>query len=87
MSPEHEGTQRHPMTGNEMSASAEGGLERHQYDVIVIGAGGSGLRAAIAAHESGARVAVLCKSLLEAAKDFSSAALSDDVAIMVVRRS
>jgi succinate dehydrogenase / fumarate reductase flavoprotein subunit len=55
---------RHPMTGNEMSGSAEGGLERHQYDVLVIGAGGSGLRAAIAAHESGARVAVLCKSLL-----------------------
>jgi succinate dehydrogenase / fumarate reductase flavoprotein subunit len=47
-----------------MSGTAEGGLERHRYDVIVIGAGGSGLRAAIAAHESGARVAVLCKSLL-----------------------
>ncbi len=59
-----ESTDRHPMTGNEMSATAEGGLERHQYDVIVIGAGGSGLRAAIAAHEAGARVAVLCKSLL-----------------------
>ncbi len=55
---------RHPMTGNEMSAAAPGGFERHQYDVIVIGAGGSGLRAAIAAHEAGARVAVVCKSLL-----------------------
>jgi succinate dehydrogenase / fumarate reductase flavoprotein subunit len=55
---------RHPMTGNEMSPSAEGGLERHAYDVVVIGAGGSGLRAAIAAHEAGARVAVVCKSLL-----------------------
>ena len=52
------------MTGNEMSGDAEGGIERHQYDVIVIGAGGSGLRAAIAAHEAGARVAVVCKSLL-----------------------
>jgi succinate dehydrogenase / fumarate reductase flavoprotein subunit len=52
------------MTGNEMSGSAEGGLERHQYDVVVIGAGGSGLRAAIAAHEAGARVAIVCKSLL-----------------------
>ncbi|MFZ2015901.1 MAG: fumarate reductase/succinate dehydrogenase flavoprotein subunit [Nocardioides sp.] len=39
-------------------------LERHQYDVIVIGAGGSGLRAAIAAQEGGAKVAVVCKSLL-----------------------
>ncbi|SEO77191.1 fumarate reductase/succinate dehydrogenase flavoprotein subunit [Trujillonella endophytica] len=39
-------------------------LERHEYDVIVVGAGGAGLRAAIAAHESGARTAVVCKSLL-----------------------
>jgi len=39
-------------------------LERHAYDVLVIGAGGAGLRAAIAAHESGARTAVVCKSLL-----------------------
>ena len=38
--------------------------ERHTYDVVVIGAGGSGLRAAIAAHEAGARTAVVCKSLL-----------------------
>src|SRR6478672_10611968 len=55
---------RHPMTGNEMSGAAAGGSERHTYDVVVIGAGGSGLRAAIAAHEAGARVAVVCKSLL-----------------------
>jgi len=55
---------RHPMTGNEMSGDAEGGMERHQYDVIVIGAGGSGLRSAIAAHEAGAKVGVVCKSLL-----------------------
>jgi succinate dehydrogenase / fumarate reductase flavoprotein subunit len=39
-------------------------FERHSYDVIIIGAGGSGLRAAIAAHEAGARTAVICKSLL-----------------------
>jgi succinate dehydrogenase / fumarate reductase flavoprotein subunit len=57
-------TQRHPMTGNEMSPEAAGGLERHSYDVVVIGAGGSGLRAAIAAHETGAKVAIVCKSLL-----------------------
>ncbi|MBB3083972.1 fumarate reductase/succinate dehydrogenase flavoprotein subunit [Geodermatophilus sabuli] len=39
-------------------------LERHEYDVVVVGAGGAGLRAAIAAHEAGARTAVVCKSLL-----------------------
>ncbi|MCW2636908.1 MAG: Succinate dehydrogenase [Blastococcus sp.] len=39
-------------------------LERHEYDVVVVGAGGAGLRAAIEAHENGARVAVVCKSLL-----------------------
>ncbi|WP_209307743.1 fumarate reductase/succinate dehydrogenase flavoprotein subunit [Geodermatophilus sp. DF01-2] len=39
-------------------------LERHAYDVVVVGAGGAGLRAAIAAHEAGARTAVVCKSLL-----------------------
>jgi len=55
---------RHPMTGNEMSGAAAGGLERHTYDVVVVGAGGAGLRAAIAAHEAGARTALVCKSLL-----------------------
>jgi succinate dehydrogenase / fumarate reductase, flavoprotein subunit len=39
-------------------------LDTHAYDVLIIGAGGSGLRAAIAAHDAGARVAVICKSLL-----------------------
>jgi succinate dehydrogenase / fumarate reductase flavoprotein subunit len=39
-------------------------LERHAYDVVVIGAGGAGLRAAIEACERGARTAVVCKSLL-----------------------
>jgi len=39
-------------------------FERHQYDVVVIGAGGAGLRAAIAAHDAGARTAIVCKSLL-----------------------
>jgi succinate dehydrogenase / fumarate reductase, flavoprotein subunit len=38
--------------------------ERHEYDVLVIGAGGAGLRAAIAAAEHGARTALVCKSLL-----------------------
>jgi succinate dehydrogenase / fumarate reductase, flavoprotein subunit len=55
---------RHEMTGNEMSGAAAGGLERHEYDVVVVGAGGAGLRAAIAAQEAGARTAIVCKSLL-----------------------
>ncbi|MEY8018429.1 fumarate reductase/succinate dehydrogenase flavoprotein subunit [Mycobacterium servetii] len=38
-------------------------VERHSYDVIVIGAGGSGLRAVIEARERGLKVAVVCKSL------------------------
>ncbi len=38
-------------------------VERHSYDVVVIGAGGSGLRAVIEARERGLRVAVVCKSL------------------------
>ena len=38
-------------------------IEKHNYDVLVIGAGGAGLRAAIAAHEAGLRVAIICKSL------------------------
>ncbi len=38
--------------------------ETYDYDVIIIGAGGSGLRAAIEAKERGLRVAVVCKSLL-----------------------
>ena len=38
--------------------------ESHQYDVIVIGAGGAGLRAAVEVQERGLRVAVICKSLL-----------------------
>jgi succinate dehydrogenase / fumarate reductase flavoprotein subunit len=38
-------------------------LERHAYDVLVIGAGGAGLRAVIEARQRGLRVGVLCKSL------------------------
>jgi succinate dehydrogenase / fumarate reductase flavoprotein subunit len=38
--------------------------ESHEYDVLIIGAGGAGLRAAIEALAHGARVAVVCKSLL-----------------------
>ncbi len=43
---------------------AVSGLETHEHDVIVIGAGGAGLRAAIEASSLGARTALVCKSLL-----------------------
>jgi succinate dehydrogenase/fumarate reductase flavoprotein subunit len=36
----------------------------HRYDVVIIGAGGAGLRAAIEASRSGAKTAIVCKSLL-----------------------
>src|SRR5580658_2362587 len=37
---------------------------QHQHDVLVIGAGGAGLRAAVEASATGAKVAVITKSLL-----------------------
>ncbi len=39
-------------------------LETHDMDVLVIGAGGAGLRAAIEARQAGLRTGVVCKSLL-----------------------
>lgn len=38
-------------------------VERQPWDVVVVGAGGAGLRAAVEARERGARTAVICKSL------------------------
>jgi succinate dehydrogenase / fumarate reductase flavoprotein subunit len=38
-------------------------IERHTFDVVVIGAGGAGLRAAIEARLQGKRTAIVCKSL------------------------
>ncbi len=39
-------------------------FETHAHDVLVIGAGGAGLRAAIEAKTAGADVGLVCKSLL-----------------------
>jgi succinate dehydrogenase flavoprotein subunit len=39
-------------------------LQQLEYDVLVIGAGGAGLRAAIEASAAGVRVGLICKSLL-----------------------
>ena len=38
--------------------------ECHEHDVVVIGAGGAGLRAAIEASSMGVSVALVCKSML-----------------------
>ena len=41
-----------------------GDYEQHDYDVLIIGAGGAGLRAAIEAEQRGLKVAIVTKSLL-----------------------
>jgi succinate dehydrogenase / fumarate reductase flavoprotein subunit len=41
-----------------------GAYQRVEHDVLVVGAGGAGLRAAIAAADAGVRVGLVCKSLL-----------------------
>ena len=38
--------------------------EIHEHEVVVVGAGGAGLRAAIAASAEGLSVGLVCKSLL-----------------------
>ena len=38
-------------------------MERHSYDVVIIGAGGAGMRAAIEAREAGLSVALVSKSM------------------------
>lgn len=40
------------------------GYQKHEFDVLVVGAGGAGLRAAIEASASGVKVGVVSKSLL-----------------------
>src|SRR5271168_1592097 len=46
------------------SAAVNSKYETHEHDVLIIGAGGAGLRAAIEALAQGASVGVVCKSLL-----------------------
>ena len=43
---------------------AEAKYETHEYDVVVIGAGGAGLRAAVESSAQGVKTALVCKSLL-----------------------
>jgi succinate dehydrogenase / fumarate reductase, flavoprotein subunit len=46
-----------------MATSESTDIERYSYDVVVIGAGGSGLRAAIEARARGKKTAIISKSL------------------------
>jgi succinate dehydrogenase / fumarate reductase flavoprotein subunit len=47
-----------------MTSASGRNFEVHEHDVLVIGAGGAGLRAAIEASAEGANVGLVCKSLL-----------------------
>jgi succinate dehydrogenase / fumarate reductase, flavoprotein subunit len=47
-----------------LAPESHGQIETHPVDVLVVGAGGAGLRAAIEAHDAGAKVGLVCKSLL-----------------------
>src|SRR5262249_40867929 len=55
---------RDPRLPDTMSAGAEPRYETHLHDVLVVGAGGAGLRAAIEAAAQGCSVGLICKSLL-----------------------
>src|SRR5919109_5532954 len=46
-----------------MTEQIDGQIERYEFDVVVIGAGGAGLRAAIEARALGKRTAIISKSL------------------------
>jgi succinate dehydrogenase / fumarate reductase flavoprotein subunit len=47
-----------------MSTPPTGTITTHDHDVLVVGAGGAGLRAAIGAAAAGVKVGLVCKSLL-----------------------
>src|ERR1019366_5719617 len=50
--------------GHPTAVTANSKYETHEHDVLIVGAGGAGLRAAIEALAQGAKVALVCKSLL-----------------------
>src|SRR5271154_1541158 len=50
--------------GHPTAVTATSKYETHEHDVLIIGAGGAGLRAALEALAQGAKVGVVCKSLL-----------------------
>jgi succinate dehydrogenase / fumarate reductase flavoprotein subunit len=52
------------LTGRSLPAESPDRIETHPVDVLVVGAGGAGLRAAIEAKAAGATVGLVCKSLL-----------------------
>src|SRR5581483_11547639 len=56
--------QRHRRPALAVLAMASESHETHEYDVVIIGAGGAGLRAAIEASAAGVKTALICKSLL-----------------------
>ena len=58
-----ENTQTHGTSAAGPAPRAQETVERHRYDVVVIGAGGAGLRAAIEARLAGKRTAIISKSL------------------------
>jgi succinate dehydrogenase / fumarate reductase, flavoprotein subunit len=58
-----EGTMATDAVAHEAGATQDAPVSHHTYDVLVIGAGGAGLRAAIEARMRGKRVAIICKSL------------------------
>src|SRR3990172_536727 len=55
---------RTPGAASSWNATPLAEYEKHEFDVLVIGAGGAGLRAAIESSAAGARTSLVCKSLL-----------------------
>jgi succinate dehydrogenase / fumarate reductase flavoprotein subunit len=52
-----------PSAVSPSAAVSSGDIDRYSYDVVVVGAGGSGLRAAIEARQHGKKTAIISKSL------------------------
>src|SRR5947209_7992049 len=52
-------------------------MDTYEYDVVVIGAGGAGLRAAIEARAQGKKVAIICKAHTVMAEGGAAAAMGN----------